>query len=91
MKQKSFIHPISNGRLRQRRALRVCTFQLLACCEPDTPQGIQKKFLKHENHFSPNNSDSPSPSGARAGKSDPRGSEIIGIPPVDFTGLWIRL
>lgn len=90
MKRRSFIHPISNGRSWQRRALRVCTFQLLACCEPDTPRGIQKKFLKHENCFSPNNSASPSPSGVRAGKQDPRSSEIIGIPPVDFMGLWIR-
>lgn len=90
MKRRSFIHLISNGRLWQRRGLRVCTFQLLACCEPDTPQGIQKKFLKHENLFSPNSSASSSPPGARAGKQDPRGSENIGIPSVDFAGLWIR-
>lgn len=90
MKQRFFIDPIHDGRLWQRRALRVCTFQLLACCEPDTPRGIQKKFLKHENHFSLNNSASPSPPGARAGKQDPRGSDIIGIPSGDFAGLWIR-
>jgi len=90
MKWRCFIHPISNGRLWQRRALRVCTFQLLACWEPDMPRGIQKKFLKHENHFSPNNSASPAPPGARAGKQDPGGSEIIGIPSGDFSGLWIR-
>lgn len=67
----------------------VRTFQLLACCKPNTPQGIQKKFLKHENHFSPKNSASSSSPGARAGEQDPRGSESIDISSGEFAGLWI--